>query len=145
MKPAMFYIEGTKWGGKYVGYSVFMPDDTPYMYLGVDADGYHLYVDLSEFEQWHYAREMHLPPRTFRLRHYLFCDEHRSSLKIGYKGKCYKKYDYIITGRGHLLRYFGMKRGKFSYRNMSAKRAEGMYLEVLSNVNLENRAIQFTL
>lgn len=145
MKPATFYIEGTKWGGKYVGYSVFMPDDTPYMYLGVDADDYHLYVDLSEFEQWHYARKIHLPPRTFRLRHYLFCDKHRSSLKIGYEGKNYEKYDYIITGWGHLLRYFGMKGGKFSYRNMSAKRAEGMYPEVLSNVKLENRAIQFTL
>lgn len=145
MKPAMFYTEGEEWNGKYVGYSVFMPDDTPYMYLGVDADGYHLYVDLSEFERWHYAREMHLPPRTFRLRPYLFCDEHRSSLKIGYEGKNYEKHDYIITGLGHLLRYFGMKGDKFSYRNMSAKRADGTYPEVLSPVKLENRAIQFTL
>ena len=145
MKPAMFYVEGTKWNGKYVGYSVFMPDNTAYMYLGVDADGYHLYVDLSEFEQWHYAREMHLPPRTFRLRHYLFYDEHRSSLKIGYEGKNYEKHDYIITAKGNLLRYFGMKGKKFSYRNMSAKGADGTYPEFLSNVKLENKAIQFTL
>lgn len=145
MKPAMFYTEGEKWNGKYVGYSVFMPDNTAYMYLGVDADGYHLYVDLSEFEQWHYAREMHLPPRTFRLRHYLFYDEHRSSLKIGYEGKNYEKHDYIITAKGNLLRYFGMKGKKFSYRNMSAKRADGTYPEFLSNVKLENKAIQFTL
>lgn len=145
LKPAMFYVEGTKWNGKYVGYSVFMPDNTAYMYLGVDAEGYHLYVDLSEFEQWHYAREMHLPPRTFRLRHYLFYDEHRSSLKIGYEDKNYEKHDYIITAKGYLLRYFGMKDGKFSYRNMSAKRADGTYPEFLSNAKLENKAIQFTL
>jgi hypothetical protein len=161
LKPATFYVEGTKWNGKYVGYSVFMPDNTAYMYLGVGADGYHLYVDLSEFEQWHYAREMHLPPRTFRLRHYaremhlpprtfrlrhyLFYDEHRSSLKIGYEGKNYEKHDYIITAKGYLLRYFGMKDGKFSYRNMSAKRADGTYPEFLSDVKLENKAIQFTL
>lgn len=145
LKPAMFYVEGTKWNGKYVGYSVFMPDNTAYMYLGVDADGYHLYVDLSEFEQWHYAREMHLPPRTFRLRHYLFYDEHRSSLKIGYEGKNYEKHDYIITAKGNLLRYFGMKGEKFSYRNMSAKGADGTYPEFLSNVKLENKGIQFTL
>lgn len=144
-KPATYYIEGTKWNGKYVGYSVFMPDNTPYMYLGVDADGYHLYVDLSEFEQWHYAREMHLPPRTFRLRHYLFYDEHRSSLKVGYLGTQYEKHEYIITGKGHLLRYFGKKGNKFSYRDMSAKRADGTYPEFLSDVRIENKAIQFTL
>lgn len=145
LKPATFYAEGTKWNGKYVGYSVFMSDNTAYMYLGVDADGYHLYADLSEFEQWHYAREMHLPPRTFRLGHYLFYDEHVSSLKIGYEGRNYGKHDYIITAEGYLLRYFGMKDGKFSYRNMSAKRADGTYPGFLSNVKLENKAIQFTL
>lgn len=145
LKPATFYVEGTKWNGKYVGYSVFMPDNTAYMYLGVDADGYHLYVDLSEFEQWHYAREMHLPPRTFRLRHYLFYDEHRSSLKIGYEGKNYEKHDYIITCDGRLFRYFGMKGDTFSYRNMSAKRADGTYPEFISIYKLENKAIQFTL
>lgn len=145
LKPATFYVEGTKWNGKYVGYAVFMPDNTAYMYLGVDADGYHLYVDLSEFEQWHYAREMHLPPRTFRLRHYLFYDEHRSSLKIGYAGTDYEKYDYIVTHDGRLFRYFGTKEGKFSYRNMSAMRADGTYREVLCNYKLENKAIQFTL
>ena len=78
-------------------------------------------------------------------RHYLFYDEHRSSLKIGYEGKNYEKHDYIITAEGYLLRYFGMKGDKFSYRNMSAKRADGMYPEVLSNTKLENKAIQFTL
>ena len=144
-KPATFYIEGTKWGGKYVGYSVFMSGNTPYMYLGVDADGYHLYVDLSEFKQWRNGQETHLPPRTFRLMNGLFFEEHRSSLKIGYEGTNYEKYDYIITGLGHLLRYFGMKGDKFSYRNMSAKRADGTYPEFLSPVKLENRAIQFTL
>ena len=145
MKPAMFYVEGEKRNGKYVGYSVFLVGDVPYMYLGVDAEGNHLYVDLSEFEQWYYVREMHLPPRTFRLRHYLSYDEHRSSLKIGYEGKNYEKYDYIITDNAHLLRYFGTKGNKFSYRDMSAKRADGSYPEFLSNVKLENKAIQFTL
>lgn len=145
MKPAMFYIEGEEWNGKYIGYSVFISGSDPYMYLGVDAEGYHLYADLSEFEQWHYAREMHLPPRTFRLRHYLFCDEHRSSLKIGYEGKNYEKHDYIVTSEGRLLRYFGMKGSKFFYRNMSAKGADGTYPEFLSNYKLENKAIQFTL
>lgn len=144
-KPAMFYIEGEKWNGKYVGYSVFISGDDPYMYLGVDADGYHLYVDLSGFKQWHYAREMHLPPRTFRLWPYLFYDEHRSSLKIGYEGKNYEKYDYIITDDGRLFRYFGMEGNRFVYRNMSAKRADGTYREVLCDYKLKNKAIQFTL
>ena len=39
MKPAMFYIEGEEWNGKYVGYSVFMTGNAPYMYLGVNAEG----------------------------------------------------------------------------------------------------------
>lgn len=145
MKPAMFYIEGEKWNGKYVGYSVFITGNHPYMYLGVNAEGSHLYADLSEFEQWYYAREMHLPPRTFRLRDSLFCDKHRSSLKIGCEGKNYEKHDYIITAKGYLLRYFGRKGDKFSYRNVSAKGADGTYPEFLSNVKLENKAIQFTL
>ena len=145
MKPATFYIEGTKWNGKYIGYSVFMTGNSPYMYLGVDAEGNHLYADLSEFKQWHYGQETHLPPRTFRLMNGLFFEEHRSSLKIGRVGTIYEKHDYIITGLGHLLRYFGMKGDKFSYRNMSAKRADGTYPEFLSNVKLENKAIQFTL
>jgi hypothetical protein len=145
MKPAMFYAEGEKWNGKYVGYSVFITGNSPYMYLGVDAEGNHLYADLSELAQWLYSPETHLPPRTFRLRHYLFYDEHRSSLKIGYEGKNYEKHDYIITAKGYLLRYFGMKDGKFSYRSMSARGADGMYPEFLSNVKLENKAIQFTL
>lgn len=145
MKPATFYIEGTKWGGKYVGYSVFITGNDPYMYLGVDAEGNHLYATLSTREHWYSAPETHLPPRTFKLKNNYYFDEHRSSLKIGYEGKNYEKHDYIITGLGHLLRYFGMKDGKFSYRNMSAKRADGTYPEVLSNVKLENKAIQFTL
>lgn len=145
MKPAMFYVEGTKWNGKYVGYSVFMSGNTPYMYLGVDADGYHLYVDLSEIRQWSYTSETHLPPLTFRLKSMLSLDEHRSSLKIGYEGNPYGKYDYIITHDGRLLRYFGMKGDKFSYRNMSAKRADGTYPEFLCHYKLENKAIQFTL
>lgn len=144
LKPATFYVEGTEWIGKYVGYSVFMPGNTVYMYLGVDADGYHLYVDLSESEQWHYVQEKHLPPRTFRLGHYLFYAEHRSSLKIGYEGKNYEKHDYIITCDGRLFRYIGMKGDKFSYRNMSAKRADGTYPEFLCPYKLENKAIQFT-
>lgn len=145
MKPAMFYVEGTKWNGKYVGYSVFMSGNTPYMYLGVDADGYHLYVDLSEIRQRSYTSETHLPPLTFRLKSMLSLDGHRSSLKIGYEGNPYGKYDYIITHDGRLLRYFGMKGDKFSYRNMSAKRADGTYPEFLCHYKLENKAIQFTL
>ncbi len=145
MKPATFYIEGTKWGGKYVGYSVFMDDSTPYMYLGVDAEGSHLYADLSMYRNWYFTREAHLPPQTFRISNSLSAKNHRSSLKIGYEGKNYEEYDYIIIGGGVLLRYFGMKGGKFSYRNMSAKREDGTYPEVLSDVKLENKAIQFTL
>lgn len=145
MKPAMFYTEGEKWDGKYIGYSVFMNGGHHYMYLGVGADGYHLYVDLSKFEQWHYTRESHLPPRTFKLRNNSFAENHRSSLKIGYEGKNYEKHDYIITCDGRLFRYFGMKDGKFSYRNMSAKRADGTYREVLYDYKLGNKAIQFTL
>lgn len=142
MKPAMFYIEDEKWNGKYVGYSVFMDGNTPYMYLGVDADGYHLYADLSESGQWLYTSEAHLPPKTFELNRF---GNHRSSLKIGYVGTNYKKHDYIITRDGHLLRYFGMKGIMFSYRDMSAKGTDGTYTEFLSDYKLENKAIQFTL
>jgi hypothetical protein len=145
MRPATFYIEGTKWGGKYVGYSVFITDGVPYMYLGVDADGFHSYADLSEFEQWSYDPGTHLPPKTFKLSYTSLSGGRRGSLKIGYEGKNYEKHDYIITAKGHLLRYFGMKDGKFSYRNMSAKRADGTYPELLSNVKIKNKAIQFTL
>lgn len=144
-KPATFYTEGTKWNGKYVGYSVFMIGNAPYMYLGVDAEGNHLYTDLSGLEQWFHTSETHLPPKTFKLKYTDFFGNHRSSLKIGYEGKNYEKHDYIITGLGHLLRYFGMKGDKFSYRNMSARGADGMYPEFLSNVKLGNKAIQFTL
>ena len=145
MKPATFYIEGTKWDGKYVGYSVFMSGNTPYMYLGVDAEGYHLYADLSGFGQWLYTPETHLPPSTFKLKYTNLFGNHRSSLKIGHVGTNYEKHDYIITAKGRLLRYFGMKGLKFSYRNMSAKRADGTYPEFLSSHKLENKAIQFTL
>lgn len=145
LKPAMFYVEGEEWNGKYIGYSVFMDDNDPYMYLGVNAYGAHLYVDLSIRTFWCYARDTHLPPRTFKLRNNLLYDGHRSSLKIGYEGKNYEEYDYIVTHDGRLLRYFGMKEGKFFYRNMSEKRADGTYPEFLSNVKLENKAIQFTL
>lgn len=145
MKPAMFYTEGEKWNGKYVGYSVFMAGSVPYMYLGVDAEGNHLYADLSMHKLWGYVHETHLPPWTVKLKNNFFYDEHRSSLKIGHVGTNYEKHEYIITGLGHLLRYFGTKGNKFSYRNMSAKRADGTYPEVLSIIKLENRAIQFTL
>ena len=145
MKPATFYAEGEKWNGKYVGYSVFMTGNTPYMYLGINAEGYHAYVDLSEFEQWVYTPERHLPPKTIMLKYTNLFGNHRSSLKIGHTGTNYEKHDYIITAKGNLLRYFGMKDGKFSYRNMSAKRADGTYPEFLSNVKLENKAIQFML
>lgn len=146
MEPATFYIEGTKWGGKYVGYSVFMNGNSPYMYLGVDAEGNHLYADLSELEQWFYTSEKHLPPHAFKMKYTNFFGNHRSSLKIGHVGTNYEKHEYIITGNGHLLRYFGMtKEGKFVYRNMSAKRADGTYREVLCDYKLENKAIQFTL
>lgn len=145
MKPAMFYIEGEKWNGKYMGYSVFMNANAPYMYLGVGADGYHLYADLSEFKQWRYTPETHLPPRTFKLRNNSFAENHRSSLKIGYVGTNYEKHDYIIPRDGHLLRYLGMKGIMFSYRDMSAKGADGTYPEFLSDYKLENKAIQFTL
>lgn len=145
MNPAMFYIEGTKWGGKYVGYSVFMTGNRPYMYLGIDAYGYHAYADLSEFGQWVYTPERHLPPKTIMLKHTSLFGNHRSSLKIGFEGKNYEKHDYIVTNDGRLFRYFGMEGNKFYYRNMSAKRADGTYPEFLSNVKLENKAIQFTL
>lgn len=145
MKPAMFYAEGKKWNGKYVGYSVFMDVNTPYMYLGVDAEGCHLYATLSTREHWCFASETHLPPRTFKLKYISLLGSYRSSLKIGYVGTHYEKHDYIITGNGHLLRYFGTKGNKFSYRDMSAKRADGTYPEFLSKVKLENKAIQFTL
>lgn len=144
-KPAMFYIEGEKWHGKYVGYSVFTAGNSPYMYLGVDAEGDHLYTDLSGFVQWLYPPETHLPPSTFKLKYTNLFGNHRSSLKIGREGKNYDKYDYIITHDGRLFRYFGMKDGKFSYRNISAMCADGTYREVLCDYKLENKAIQFTL
>ena len=145
VKPATFYTEGEKWHGKYVGYSVFMTGNAPYMYLGFDAEGNNLYADLSELEQWLYAQETHLPPKAFKLKYTNLFGNHRSSLKIGYEGKNYEKHDYIITCDGRLFRYFGMKGDTYSYRNMSAKRADGTYPEFLSNVKLENKAIQFTL
>lgn len=144
-KPAMFYIEGEKWNGKYVGYSVFTAGNSPYMYLGVDAEGDHLYTDLSGFVQWLYPPETHLPPSTFKLKYTNLFGNHRSSLKIGREGKNYDKYDYIITHDGRLFRYFGMKDGKFSYRNISAMCADGTYREALCDYKLENKAIQFTL
>lgn len=145
MKPATLYAEGEKWNGKYVGYSVFVTGNTPYMYLGVDAEGYHAYVDLSESEQWVYTSERHLPPKTIMLKYTNPFGNHRSSLKIGYEGKNYEKHDYIITCDGRLFRYFGMKGDTFSYRNMSAKRADGTYPEFISIYKLDNKAIQFTL
>ena len=146
LKPAMFYVEGEKWNGKYIGYSVFMSGNEPYMYLGVDAEGDHLYADLSEFGQWSYLSGTHLPPKTFGLKYTSLFGNHRSSLKIGHIGTNYEKHDYIITCDGRLFRYFGMtKEGKFVYRNMSAKRADGTYREVLCEYKLENKAIQFTL
>lgn len=145
MKPSMCYIEGEKWDGNYIGYSVFINGNSPYMYLGVDAGGSHLYADLSELEQWIYTPETHLPPKTFKLKYTNSFGNHRSSLKIGYEGKNYEKYDYIISGDGVLLRYFGTEGDMFSYRIMSAKLADGTYPEYLSSVKLENKAIQFTL
>jgi hypothetical protein len=145
MKPPMLYTEGKKWNGKYIGYPVFITDNSPYMYLGVDAEGYHLYADLSELAQWLYSPETHLPPKTFELKHSGLFGNHRSSLKIGREGKNYKKHDYIITCDGRLFRYFGMEGEKFYYRDMSAKRADGTYPEVISVSKLENKAIQFTL
>ena len=146
VKPAMFYTEGAKWSGRYVGYSVFMTGNSPYMYLGVNAEGNHLYADLSAGGPWYYASETHLPPKAFELKYTSLFGNHRSSLKIGHVGTNYEKYDYIITYDGRLFRYFGMtKEGKFSYRNMSAKRADGTYREVLCDYKLENKAIQFTL
>lgn len=145
MKPAMFYTEGEKWNGKYVGYSVFMVGNAPYMYLGVDAEGCHLYATLSTREHWCFAPETHLPPKTLKLRYTSLFGNHRSSLKIGYEGKNYKKHDYIITCDGRLFRYFGMKGDTYSYRNMSAKRADGTYPEFISISKLENKAIQFAL
>lgn len=144
MKPAMFYIEGEKWNGTYVGYSVFMTGNTPYMYLGVDAEGCHLYVDLSASKQWFYIPERHLPPRTFKLRHVAFYGNHRSSLKIGRTGTNYEEHDYIIVEKGVLLRYFGRRGNKFVYHNMSAKRTDGTYPEISVSVKLVNKAIQFT-
>lgn len=144
-KPAMLYTEGEKWNGKYIGYSVFITGNTPYMYLGVDAEGKHLYTDLSVFKQWLYTPEMHLPPKTFKLKYNSLFGNHRSSLKMGYEGENYEKHDYIITRDGHLLRYFGMKGEMFSYRDMSARGMDGAYPEFLSDYKLENKAIQFTL
>lgn len=144
-KPATYYIEGTKWHGRYVGYSVFMAGNVPYMYLGVDAEGNHLYADLSESKQWLHTPEKHLPPKTFALKYTSLFGNHRSSLKIGYLGTQYEKNDYIITRDGRLFRYSGMKGDMYSYRNMSAKRADGTYPEFISISRLENKAIQFTL
>lgn len=145
MKPAMFYIEGEKWNGKYVGYSVFMTGKAPYMYLGVNAEGSHLYADLSELDQWCYTPETHLPPKTFKIKYTSLFGNHRSSLKIGHTGTNYEKHDYIITNAGRLFRYFGMEGNKFSYRNMSERGSDGTYPEFLSHYKLENKAIQFTL
>ena len=145
LRPEMFYVEGKKWDGEYIGYSVFIADKVPYMYLGVDTCDYHLYADLSICGTWHYTSDTHLPPKTLKLRNNLFFGDHRSSLKIGCIGTNYEKHDYIITCVGRLLRYFGMKGDKFSYRNISAKRADGTYREVLSDYKLENKAIQFIL
>ena len=145
VKPAMFYTEGEKWNGKYVGYSVFITGNNPYMYLGVDAAGNHLYADLSESGQWLYTQEAHLPPKTFELNCTNLFGNHRSSLKIGHVGTNYEKHDYIIAGKGVLLRYFGMEGEMFSYRNMSAKRLDGSYPEFLSYFKIINKAIQFTL
>lgn len=146
MRPPMLYTEGAKWNGKYAGYSVFMDGDVPYMYLGVDAEGSHLYADLSELEQRLYSPETHLPPKTFKLKYTGLFGNHRSSLRIGFVGTLYEKHDYMITHDGRLFRYFGMtKEGKFVYRNMSAKRADGTYREVLSGYKLENKGIQLTL
>ena len=144
-KPPMLYTEGRKWDGKYVGYSVFLVGDVPYMYLGVDAEGCHLYADLSLYARWHYSPETHLPPRTFKLSSSLYYNKHRSSLKVGRAGTNYEKHDYIISYDGHLLRYFGMEGDMFYYRNMSARGADGTYPEFLSIVKLANKAIQFTL
>ena len=88
---------------------------------------------------------MHLPPKTFKLKYTSLFGNHRSSLKIGYEGKSYEKHDYIITCDGRLFRYFGMEGEQFYYRNMSEKRADGTYPEVLCDYKLENKAIQFTL
>lgn len=145
MKPAMFYVEGEKWNGKYIGYSVFMSGNSPYMYLGVDAEGSHSYADLSELEQWLYTSETHLPQKTLKIGRTNFFGNNRSSLKIGHVGTNYEKHDYIVTNAGRLFRYYGMKGGKFSYRNMSAKGADGTYPEYTSYYKLENKAIQFTL
>lgn len=145
LNPAMLYIEGAKWNGKYAGYSVFMAGNDPYMYLGVDAEGNHSYADLSKSERWSYTLETHLPPKTFKLKYTNLFGNHRSSLKIGHTGTNYEKHDYIISCDGQLFRYFGMKGDKFSYRNISAKRADGTYLEVLCDYKLVNKAIQFTL
>jgi hypothetical protein len=145
MKPAMFYVEGEKWNGKYVGYSVFMVGNSPYMYLGVDAKGNHLYADLSASTFSDCYHETHLPPQTVKLKPIYALEGHRSSLKIGYEGKNYEKHDYIVTNAGRLFRYFGMKDGKFSYRNMSERGSDGTYPELLCHYKLENKAIQFTL
>lgn len=144
-KPATFYAEGEKWNGTYVGYSVFITGNAPYMYLGVDAEGYHAYVDLSESEQWIYTPERHLPPKTIMLKHTDLFGNHRSSLKIGRTGTNYEEHDYIIVGKGVLLRYFGARGNKFVYRNMSVKRADGSYPEISVFVKLVNKAIQFTI
>ena len=66
-----------------------------------------MYADLSEFEQWLYTQETHLPPKTFELNYTNLFGNHRSSLKIGYEGKNYEKYEYIVTNAGRLFRYFG--------------------------------------
>lgn len=145
MKPAVFYTEGEDWNGKYIGYSVFINGDVPYMYLGANAEGNHLYADLSVFERWFYTLETHLPPKTFKIKNISYFGNHRSSLKIGHVGTNYEKHDYIIVGKGVLLRYFGMRGSKFVYRNMTAKRADGTYPEFISIYKLENKAIQFTL
>ena len=66
-------------------------------------------------------------------------------MELGKYGVAYEKHDYIIACDGRLFRYFGMKGDTYSYRNMSAIRADGTYPEFISIYKLENKAIQFTL
>lgn len=145
MRPAMLYTEGEEWNGKYAGYSVFITGNSPYMYLGVDAEGSHLYADLSGPAQWLYSPETHLPPKTFKLKYNSLFGNHRSSLKIGREGRNYEEYDYIITHDGRLLRYLGMEGEAFSYRDMSARRPDGSCPEFSSRLKITNKAIQFTI
>ena len=143
-RPELLYHDGIPFDGEYKVYGVFQSDGSPYAYLGYA--GQHIYLDLGASPKRVYSGCEWMPKCSFGLgEHTMHMEDHEVSMEIGSYGVSYKKHDYIITCDGRLFRYFGTKGDKFTYRNMSAERADGTYREVLCDYKLENRAIQFTL